>query len=104
MPRPGQPPTLLREPRHPSDTIENRVTLTRLDVSPSSVSVSVTHPHRRWRGFSLGALDAETLFQSCWGAVLVLLVATRNDWPVSLLGVCVACFYFGVFVGAHAVL
>jgi len=36
--------------------------------------------------------------------VLVLLVATRNDWPVSLLAVCAAAFYWGVFVGAHVVL
>ena len=59
---------------------------------------------RRWRGYELGDLDAESVFISSWGAVLVLLVATRNDWPVSLLAVCVAAFYFGVFFGAHLVL
>ena len=73
-------------------------------VTRLTLSRSRSHANRRWRGFPIGVFDAEIFFQCWWGATLVLLIATRNDWPVALLGVCAACVYFGVFVGVHLVL
>ena len=94
--------TLLHHPRYHSDLETGRGRppphLARL------CRPGLTLRCRRWRGYRLGTLDAEGVFTSAWGATLVFLYVTRNDWPFSLLGVCLACFYWGIFVGAHLVL